>query len=244
MKANLKNEDDHQQGDQEQKEAVENEGELIVDATACPQDISYPTDLNLLNDGREKSEQLIDILCKLKGIAKPRTYREIARKQYLKVVQKKNKTRKEIRHANKKQLACLHRNIKNIYVLLRQFETIPFNKNEYKYFLVIQTLYDQQSERHKKRIHSIDDRIVSIHQPHVRPMVRGKANAKVEFGAKIDVSITNGFDFLSQVPYNMRLHRRHYVPDEVLFVSGWQIFQLMVLPNHQSLSILQVASPN
>jgi transposase, IS5 family len=193
-----KNEDDHQQGDQEQKETVENEGELIVDATACPQDISYPTDLNLLNHAREKSEQLIDILCTLKAIAKPRTYREIARKQYLKVAQKKNKTRKEIRAANKKQLACLYRNIKNIYVLLRQFERIPFNKNEYKYFLVIQTFYDQQSEMHKKTIHSIDNRIVSIHQPHVRPIVRGKANAKVEFGAKIDVSITNGFAFLEE----------------------------------------------
>jgi hypothetical protein len=193
-----KKEPNHEQGDQQQKGTVENEGELIVDATACPQDISYPTDLNLLNDAREKSEQLIDILCKLKAIGKPRTYREIARKQYLKVAQKKNKTRREIRAANKKQLACLHRNIKNIYVLLRQFETIPFNKKEYKYFLVIQTLYDQQSEMHKKRIHSIDDRIVSIHQPHVRPIVRGKANAKVEFGAKIDVSITNGFAFLEE----------------------------------------------
>lgn len=193
-----KKEDDHQQGDQEQKGIIENEGELIVDATACPQDISYPTDLNLLNDAREKSEQLIDILCTLKAIAKPRTYREIARKQYLKVAQKKNKTKKEIRAANKKQLACLYRNIKGIYVLLKPFEKIPFNKKEYKYFLVIQTLYDQQSEMHKKRIHSIDDRIVSIHQPHVRPIVRGKANAKVEFGAKIDVSITNGFAFLEE----------------------------------------------
>lgn len=193
-----KNEDDHQQHDQEQKESVANEGELIVDATACPQDISYPTDLKLLNDAREKSEQLIDILCRLKGIVKPRTYREIARKQYLKVAQKKNKSRKEIRAANKKQLACLHRNIKNIYVLLGHFEIIPFNKKQYKYFLVIQTLYDQQSEMHKKRIHSIDDRIVSIHQPHIRPIVRGKANAKVEFGAKIDVSITNGFAFLEE----------------------------------------------
>ena len=181
------------------EEAIANEGELIVDATACPQDISYPTDLNLLNDAREKSEQLIDILCGLKeGIAKPRTYREIARKQYLKVAQKKNKTRKEIRAANKKQLSCLHRNIKNIYVLLSHFKVIPFDRKQYKYFLVIQTFYDQQSEMHKKRIHSIADRIVSIHQPHVRPIVRGKANAKVEFGAKIDVSITNGFAFLEE----------------------------------------------
>jgi len=62
-----KKEDDHPQDEQEQKESIANEGELIVDATACPQDISYPTDLNLLNDAREKSEQLIDILCRFES---------------------------------------------------------------------------------------------------------------------------------------------------------------------------------
>ena len=37
-------------------------GRVIYDATACPQDIAYPTDLDLLSDARKKSEQLIDLL--------------------------------------------------------------------------------------------------------------------------------------------------------------------------------------
>lgn len=69
----------------EQIEAILRRGELIVDATACPQDISYPAELNLLDDVRDKSEQLIDILYNGRNdIAKPRTYREVAREQYLK----------------------------------------------------------------------------------------------------------------------------------------------------------------
>ena len=44
--------------------------------------------------------------------------------------------------------------------------------------------------------HSCKDRIVSIFQPHVRPIVRGKASAKVEFGAKIGVSIVKGYNFI------------------------------------------------
>ena len=40
----------------------ENRGRVIFDVTACPQDIAYPTDLNLLSDAREKAEQLIDTL--------------------------------------------------------------------------------------------------------------------------------------------------------------------------------------
>ena len=75
-------------------------GKLIVDATACPQDISYPTDLNLLNDSREKSEELIDLLyLPSRHIKKPGTYRENARKVYLRTAQKKKKSKKEIRSA-------------------------------------------------------------------------------------------------------------------------------------------------
>jgi hypothetical protein len=184
----------------------ENKGDLIVDATACPQDISYPTDLNLLNDAREQSEKLTDILySKVKVLddqkAKPRTYREIARKEYLKVAQKKHKTNREIRNALRKQLSYLNRNIKYIHDLLKYFKGIPFSPREYKYLLVIQTLYEQQKLMYDAKTHTAAHRIVSIHQPHVRPMVRGKTNARVEFGAKIQMSIMNGIAFLEDLSW-------------------------------------------
>ncbi|MEI6143518.1 MAG: hypothetical protein WCP85_29850 [Mariniphaga sp.] len=62
----------------------ENKGRVIYDATACPQDIAFPTDLNLLSDAREKSEQLIDLLYDQSlHHKKPRTYREVARDVFL-----------------------------------------------------------------------------------------------------------------------------------------------------------------
>ena len=184
------------------KENITHQGTLIVDATACPQDISYPTDLDLLNDAREKSQELIDFLF-IPGVhtRKPRTYRRVARKMYLKVAQKKVKSKKEIRRSIKQQLGFLRRNIKNIHSLLDHFKRIPFDPGQYKYFLVIQTLYDQQSWMYKEKVHSIDHRIVSIHQPHVRPIVRGKTNANVEFGAKLQVSMMNGFAFLEELSW-------------------------------------------
>ncbi len=188
-------------------ELPENKGDLIVDATACPQDISYPTDLNLLNDAREQSEKLIDILYAMskpgyEQLLKPRTYREIARKEYLKVAQKKHKTKKEIRHALRKQLSYLNRNIKYIQELLKNTDKIPLNKKQYKYLLVVQTLYEQQKWMYDNRTHSIEHRIVSIHQPHVRPIVRGKTNAYVEFGAQIQMSIMNGITFLEDLSWD------------------------------------------
>jgi len=73
--------------------SLPNEGKLLMDATVAPQNIAYPTDLKLLNAAREKSEQLIDKLYKSLSIdiEKPRTYRQIARKEFLNTVRKKNK---------------------------------------------------------------------------------------------------------------------------------------------------------
>jgi len=174
-------------------------GQLITDATACPQDIAYPTDLNLLNDARKKAEELVDILYKPHlHEEKPRTYRENARKDYLHTAQKKKKSKQEIRAACRKQLNYLKRDIHYIHTLLDSYPVIPLNPRQYKYLLVIQTLYQQQLQMHKTKTHSIEHRIVSIHQPHVRPIVRGKTNADVEFGSKIQVSLMNGFAFLDE----------------------------------------------
>ena len=180
----------------------ENRGKMIIDATVCPQDISYPRDLNLLNDAREKSEELIDVLYNsaLHG-KKPRTYRRKARKQYLNEAQKKSSTTRAIRKANGKQLNYLKRNMGHIHRLLDKYQRIPFDRVQYKYFLVIQTVLEQQNHMHVNRLKSIEHRIVSIHQPHVRPIVRDKRNAKTEFGAKIQVSLMNGFVFLDDLDW-------------------------------------------
>ena len=180
-----------------------NKGRLTVDATACPQDIAYPTDLNLLSEAREILEHLVDLLYdKALHKKKPRTYREVARQKYLKTAQKKNKSGKVVRKAVGEQLRHVARNLQSINTMLDSYTIIPFEPKEYKYFLVITTLYGQQKQMYDTHCHSIDDRIVSIHQPHVRPIVRGKSQAKVEFGAKIHVSLVDGIAFLDELSWD------------------------------------------
>jgi IS5 family transposase len=194
--------DSSQENKLESTSPITHQGKLLIDATACPQDIRYPTDLNLLNDAREKSEELIDFLhAGCSTIKKPRTYREQARKLYLKTAQKKIKSSKEIRKSIRKQLSFLRRNIKSIHHLLDQYELIPFDAHQHKYFFVIQTLYDQQAYMYEQKTHIVEHRIVSIHQPHVRPIVRGKTTANVEFGAKIQVSLMDGYAFLEELSW-------------------------------------------
>jgi len=54
---------------------------------------------------------------------------------------------------------------------------------------VVTELYEQQKYMYDNKVYSVKDRIVSISQPYIRPIVRGKAKATVEFGAKLDMSI-------------------------------------------------------
>lgn len=183
---------------QNQPTAQKNQGKLLLDATVADQMIVYPTDLGLINKSREESERLIDLLCEiLEFKQKPRTYRRNARKEYLNVAKKKHKTKKEIRKAIGKQLRFLRRNLQSIHGLLDIAEKkklpFPFKHREQKIFWVIQLIYDQQMKMYKTKTHSIDDRIVNIYQPYVRPIVRGKDNAAVEFGAKIGVGLQSGF---------------------------------------------------
>ena len=43
------------------------------------------------------------------------------------------------------------------------------------------------------------DRTISIYQPHLHPIVRGKAKTKVEFGAKIGACIVNGYTYVDHL---------------------------------------------
>jgi len=46
---------------------------MVVDATVAEQAIRYPTDISLLNEAREISEQLIDELYAISSLTKKRT---------------------------------------------------------------------------------------------------------------------------------------------------------------------------
>jgi hypothetical protein len=58
---------------------------------------------------------------------------------------------------------------------------------------VIRALYSQQEYMYLTGTHKVTDRIVSLSQSWVRPIVRGKQTADVEFGAKVEMSVVDGF---------------------------------------------------
>ncbi len=174
-------------------DTVSHQGRLILDATVAEQAIRFPTDLSLLNESREISECLIDLLYKAtRNSIKPRTYRRVARKAYLAIVKQRRPGKKKLRRGIKQQLQYLQRNLRHIGRLLDSLPSreMPLSPKQLKQYWVIQHVYAQQLEMYNNKTRRCDDRIVSIHQPHVRPIIRGKQNKKTEFGAKISASLT------------------------------------------------------
>ena len=182
---------------------TEKRGKLIVDASVAPADIRYPTDLSLLNEAREKSEGIIDVLHEpLKGEEKKvRTYRERARRDYLRAAKKRRLKATELRKAIGKQLRYVKRDLQHIETLAEKSGLELLSRKQYRDLLVIGEVYRQQERMYGERTKRIEDRIVSISQPHVRPIVRGKAGRPVEFGAKVSVSLVNGYSFIDRMSF-------------------------------------------
>lgn len=192
----------------EEKYNLPNEGKLLMDATVAPQNITFPTDLKLLNAARNKSEELIDKLYKkaIHSNEKVRTYRELARKDFLNAVRKKAKSGKEIYKANGTQIRYLRRNLQHITDLLLSYKQQgiehPLKQRDIDYLQTLELVYQQQNSMHSTHTNRIENRIVNIHQPHVRPIVRGKEGKKVEFGSKLQVCLVNGFTHLDKLSWD------------------------------------------
>ncbi len=169
----------------------DNDGTLILDATCAPADIHFPTDAGVLNDARELSEKLIDELHEASTEkVKPRTYRQNARKNYLLLVRNKRPGKNLIRRTIKSQLQYLRRNIGHLENLAVAGN---LTARQQARLLVIQAVHRQQKQMYDNNHHAVENRIVSVSQPWVRPIVRGKLTAKTEFGAKLALSLENGY---------------------------------------------------
>jgi IS5 family transposase len=183
-----------------------NWGTIILDATCIPDDIPYPVDVRLLNEARETTEAVIDkLFSQLDGkiSRKPRCNRDKARNRFLSFIKKKKLKKAEIREEKRFQLNEVARNLQAIDRMIHCGASLSgLTKHLYKKLLVTSELYRQQQGMYDADSRRIDDRIVNLAKPHVRPIVRGKAGRKTEFGAKISISDDNGFVDLDRISWD------------------------------------------
>jgi hypothetical protein len=180
-----------------------NNGTMILDLTCTPANIQYPQDLGLCNEAREKTEAMVETMHKNSRGAepKPRLDKKQARKAYLKVAKKKKRTKSEIRKAIRKQLSYIRRNLRSIDRQLENGMGNLLSNKQRKDLDTIRRLYEQQAEMLAERKHTVENRIVSISQPHVRPIVRGKPSAQTEFGAVVAIHVIEGSAFVDNISW-------------------------------------------
>lgn len=173
----------------------------ICDATVAPQCIRFPQDTSLLNEARTKLEAIVDYLCFTYNFEKPRMYRKVAHKDYLAFARTKKPSAEKIRAAVKAQLGYVRRDLGYLDELL--FQGYAPARKDIDDIITIHLLYKQQKYMYDNRTHKVENRIVSISQPYVRPIVRGKAKAPTEFGAKLHLSLDEtGFGRIESLSFD------------------------------------------
>jgi len=176
-----------------------------IDGTVFPVNISYPTDVGLLEKARRWVVGKIKVIKETSHISdKIRTYSRKAKQVYLSFSKRRKRTMSEVRRVKKQMIQYLGRNIKQIKgVMIQAGESIGGIKDELeKRIEVVEQVYQQQSQMLKNNVHRIEERIVSLHRSHIRPIVRGKSGKEVEFGPKCILSQVDGYAFLDEFGYS------------------------------------------
>lgn len=181
-----------------------NKGKLVLDATCAPADIRYPSDISLLNEARENTEQIIDELFETYQKSGRRTHysRKKARSQYLSVAKQKKPKTSRTRAVILKQLGYIEGNLKTIVDILLETGLEGYPEKRLRRLLTIRELVLQQREMVEAKTHTCENRIVSLRQPYVRPIVRGKAGRRFEFGQKLSFNVVNGYTFIEKQSFD------------------------------------------
>jgi len=175
-----------------------NKGTLVLDATVAPSDVRYPTDISLLNECRENTEEMIDkIWDKTKRRGHKTAYsRKRAHKRYLKLAKRRRPSKKQIQQGVREQLEYVEKNLDTLGTLINEAGADALTARQTARLETIRKVAEQQKAHLANPKAPIPDRIVSLRQPHVRPIVRGKAGTPVEFGQKLAFSVVDGYTFI------------------------------------------------
>jgi len=169
------------------------------DATCYESRIAYPTDVKLLWQSCSQVYGLIQMVLKKQRQRKSRANHALRRKEFLSYQKSKKKTRKGEKKLRKKLLKYLHRLLELNHALYTKFN-IAVSRSKSQRLRTIGKVYEQQQK--KLFGEKIEDRIVSISKPYVRPIIRGKEVKSVEFGAKVNKLQVSGISFIEHLSYD------------------------------------------
>lgn len=177
----------------------------LFDATAYESYIKFPTDEKLLWDCCVWVFESIFVLCKELGIKRPRSkYRDQQLKQtvFSKIKKKtytlKKRRRKSLLYLLNKGIGIIEGLLKeNVHAIHPSIYTSIIEKLK-----TVNTIHYQQDYMHNNPGEYVKDRIVSLFKPYLRPIIRGKENKRVEFGAKLHIYQVDGINIIDKLSFD------------------------------------------
>lgn len=182
------------------QDKISNKDLCLTDATCYESFLRFPTDVKLLWECCEWLHALmVKTGKKLKKRLPRNKYNDInkARLAYA-------KQRKHSAAATRKIRRRLHQ---LLYKLITQWDnicpesnpTITLSAEQNKRLSTLREVYNQQKILIQKK--AVEHRIVSIDRPYIRPIIRGKENKRVEFGAKVNNIQIDGISFIEHLSF-------------------------------------------
>ncbi len=175
----------------------------VQDATVYESYIKFPTDVKLLWDCVEWVQGQTAPLCGRHRLAMPRSKYKVQRvkqasfsKQRKKAHRQERKRRSALLYLPKKLLAQLQA-VLNLGGQL----TAGIKPGVFERIRTIRRILLQQRCHYERPEKSVPDRIVSLYKPYLRPIVRGKENKPVEFGAKVHQLQVGGCNFIEHLSF-------------------------------------------
>lgn len=167
----------------------------MSDATCYESHLRYPTDIKLMWECCEWLYVLLHRMCREVGERLPRSkYNDVSRERLAYSKQRKPK-KSATRRMQRRLLKLLGKLIGQWNNLCRQYAPlISLTAEQHKRITAIREVHRQQTDHFNKK--DVRHRIVSIDRPYIRPIVRGKENKRVEFGAKVNNIQIDGISFI------------------------------------------------
>jgi len=173
----------------------------FCDATVYESYIEYPTDAKLLWRSCCDVYQMIKTRRKELKLRHTRINHEKRKTQYLSFAKRRKKSRRQSKKICKLLLKYLLRLMEQLDELLQKHKAV-LSASQRNRLGIITKVREQQWNLHFGKQSTVPDRIVSLHKPYVRPIVRGKEVKPVEFGSKVNMLLVDGISFIEHFSYD------------------------------------------
>lgn len=174
---------------------------VLMDATVFEEYITFPTDAKLLWNSCDQVYEMIQQGRKRSGLRKSRINHSKYKNKWLSY----SKLRKKAKSKHKKICISLIGYLTRLLKALDQLTTtksIVLKTKEFERLRTIRQVRQQQYGLYIEKTGYPKDRIVSLHKPYVRPVVRGKDKNSVEFGPKVNMFQVDGINFIDHCSFD------------------------------------------